>query len=214
MGENKVFLKGTLEGIQVHISPHADLEDIKLELGRKLDSSKSFFKDTKVNFIFTGREIKDEEKEELTEFIFQKVSLGHIDFNIPAEKEDIKMEAVTYSTEEGMAKFHRGTIRNGQRMDYEGNIIIMGDVNPGAEIVAGGNIIVLGHLRGMAHAGAYGDTKAVVIALCLQPTQLRIGNIITRSPEDEMEKPLYPEIAYIKGENLFIEPYTPGKLKF
>ena len=100
------------------------------------------------------------------------------------------------------------------KVDYKGNIVVMGDVNPGAEIVAAGNIIVLGHLRGMAHAGVNGDMDAVVIALRLQPTQLRIGNIITRSPEDEVEKPDYPEIAYIKGDNLIIEPYTPGKIKY
>ena len=94
-------------------------------------------------------------------------------------KEEVKMDAVTYSTDEGMTKFYKGTVRNGQRIDYQGNIIVMGDVNPGAEIVAGGNIIVLGNLRGMAHAGVSGDKRAIVMALCLQPTQLRIGNVIT-----------------------------------
>ncbi|NLJ65943.1 MAG: septum site-determining protein MinC [Clostridiales bacterium] len=214
MKENKVFLKGILGGLQVYIGPDAGLESIMKELGQKLDSSKSFFKDTEVNLVFTGRELNESERNELVGFISQKIHVGNVEFNIPIEKEEAKMDAATYSTDEGMTKFYKGTVRNGQRIDYQGNIIVMGDVNPGAEIVAGGNIIVLGNLRGMAHAGVSGDKRAIVIALCLQPTQLRIGNVITRSPEDETEKPHYPEIAYLKGNNLFIEPYLPGKIKY
>jgi septum site-determining protein MinC len=115
--------------------------------------------------------------------------------------------------EEGMTRFYRGTIRNGQRLTYEGNIVIIGDVNPGGEVVAGGNIIVFGALRGMAHAGASGNHKAIVTAFCLQPTQLRIGSIITRPPEGDAGKPSYPELAYIKDDNLIIEPYLPSRWK-
>lgn len=164
--------------------------------------------------MFTGKEFDEGERHELVGFISQRIHVGNVEFNIPTEKEEVKMDAVAYNPDEGMTKFIKGTVRNGQRIDYQGNVIIMGDVNPGAEIVAGGNIIVLGNLRGMAHAGVSGDKEAIVIALYLQPTQLRIGNIITRSPEDETEKPHYPEIAYVKGNNLFIEPYMPGKIKY
>ena len=213
MKEDRVFFKGILGGLQVHVEPHMDLNTLTNELKEKLDSSKDFFAGTDVNLVFTGREFSDDEKQDLIECISQQICIGNVDFYNPTEKEETKMDEAIYGTDEGMAWFFRGTVRNGQRIDYKGNIIVMGDVNPGAEIVAGGNIIVLGNLRGMAHAGAAGDMKAVVIALCLQPTQLRIGNIITRSPEGEMEKPHYPEIAYIKGDSLFIEPYTPGKRK-
>ena len=112
-----------------------------------------------------------------------------------------------------MTRFIKGTVRNGQRIEYRGNIVVMGDVNPGAEVVAGGNIIVLGNLRGMAHAGAYGDMMSIVMALKLQPTQLRIGSIITRPPEEDIDRTYYPEMALIRGENLFIEPYISGKIK-
>jgi len=219
MKENSIFFKGILGGLQVYIDPHMDLDVLKEKLKEKLESSKSFFKDTYVNIVFTGRDFKEKEKQDLRDFVAQHINIGKIDFHDPAEKEaeegeEEKTEKIICGTDEGMTKFYKGTVRNGQRIDYQGNIIVMGDVNPGAEIVAAGNIIVLGHLRGMAHAGVNGDMDAVVIALRLQPTQLRIGNIITRSPEDEVEKPDYPEIAYIKGDNLIIEPYTPGKIKY
>jgi len=215
MKENSIFFKGILGGLQVHVDPHMDLDILKEKLKEKLDASRKFFQDTYVNLVFTGRDFEEKEKQDIKDFVAQQINIGKVDFCNPVEKEDEeKKENFICGTDEGMTKFYKGTVRNGQRIDYEGNIIVMGDVNPGAEIVAAGNIIVLGHLRGMAHAGVNGDMEAVVIALRLQPTQLRIGNIITRSPEDEVEKPDYPEIAYIKGDNLFIEPYIPGKIKY
>jgi len=114
---------------------------------------------------------------------------------------------------QGVVAVVRGTVRSGQRVFYEGNIVIIGDVNPGGEVIAGGNILVLGTLRGVAHAGATGNQEAVVASYCLQPTQLRIAGFIARAPEGETEKPSYPEVAYIREEQLFIEPYLPGKGK-
>lgn len=216
MKENSIFFKGILGGLQVHVDPHMDLDILKEKLKEKLDASRKFFQDTYVNLVFTGRDFEEKEKQDIKDFVAQQINIGKVDFYNPVEKaaDEEKKEKFICGTDEGMTKFYKGTVRNGQRIDYEGNIIVMGDVNPGAEIVAAGNIIVLGSLRGMAHAGVNGDMEAVVIALRLQPTQLRIGNIITRSPEDEVEKPDYPEIAYIKGDNLFIEPYIPGKIKY
>ncbi|MEW6622598.1 MAG: septum site-determining protein MinC [Bacillota bacterium] len=97
------------------------------------------------------------------------------------------------------------TIRSGQSIQYPGHIVVLGDVNPGAEIVAGGNILVLGCLRGIAHAGAVGNEKAVVAAFRLEPTQLRIANHITRAPDGEKWAPRQPEVARIKNGVVVIE---------
>lgn len=99
------------------------------------------------------------------------------------------------------------TIRSGQSLHYSGHIVVMGDVNPGAEIVAGGNIVVMGYLRGVAHAGATGNEKAIVAAFRLMPTQLRIAGHITRAPDGESWEPVYPEIARIKNGVVVIERY-------
>jgi len=97
------------------------------------------------------------------------------------------------------------TIRSGQTVQYSGHIVILGDVNPGAEIIADGNIMVLGCLRGVAHAGALGNQLAVVAAFRLEPTQLRIANHITRAPDGEMWQPQQPEVARIKNGVVVIE---------
>lgn len=101
------------------------------------------------------------------------------------------------------------TIRSGQTIHYPGNIVILGDVNPGAEIVAGGNIVVMGHFRGVAHAGATGDESAIVTAFRLQPSQLRIANHFTRAPDNESGTPEQPEIARVKDGTVVIESYQP-----
>ncbi|MDD2433095.1 MAG: septum site-determining protein MinC [Clostridia bacterium] len=85
-------------------------------------------------------------------------------------------------------------MRSGQNITFDGHVLVFGDVNPGAEIIAAGFIMVFGSLRGIAHAGATGDEKAWVMASRLQPTQLRIANCITRAPAEE---PQGPEIAKI-----------------
>ncbi len=101
------------------------------------------------------------------------------------------------------------TLRSGQNLYYDGNVVIMGDINPGAEVVATGNIIVMGQMRGMVHAGSDGDETATVMAFRLQPTQLRIANHITRPPDGEVVETNMPEIARIKNGVVTIESY-PG----
>ncbi|MEW6066053.1 septum site-determining protein MinC [Desulforamulus profundi] len=100
------------------------------------------------------------------------------------------------------------TLRSGQSICHDGNVVVLGDVNPGAEVVASGNIIVMGSLRGVVHAGVKGDTNAIILAFRLRPTQLRIGNHITRPPEDESSDPDYPELARIKNGVVTIETFN------
>lgn len=100
----------------------------------------------------------------------------------------------------------RRTLRSGQSLRHPGSIAVIGDVNPGAEVIAGGNIVVWGKLRGTVHAGALGDEGAVVCALDLAPTQLRIGGHITRSPDDRRRKPR-PEMARVRDGQIVAEPW-------
>jgi septum site-determining protein MinC len=101
--------------------------------------------------------------------------------------------------------YHRGTLRGGQALAQVGNIVVVGDVNPGAELVASGDIVVFGALRGTAHAGAQGDAKARVIALELSPTQLRIATCIAAG-SDAARPVREPEEAFIDGDRIAIAP--------
>ncbi|MDD4801804.1 MAG: septum site-determining protein MinC [Syntrophomonas sp.] len=96
-------------------------------------------------------------------------------------------------------------LRSGQNIFSRGNVVILGDINPGAEVIAGGNILVMGALKGMAHAGALGDEKSVVAAFRLNPIQLRIANHITRPPDGDKIAVNSPELARIKAGKVVIE---------
>lgn len=104
----------------------------------------------------------------------------------------------------------RRTVRSGQRIAFDGNVVILGDVNPGAEIIASGDIVVVGTMRGLAHAGAKGSPGAVVAALALQPTQLRIGPQLGRPPAGGQRslgpgRPLPLEVARLDGGRIVVE---------
>ena len=100
----------------------------------------------------------------------------------------------------------RRTLRSGQQLRHPGSITVIGDVNPGAEIVAGGDIVVWGKLRGTVHAGAAGNETAVVCALVLAPTQLRIAQYFARSPEGRRRKPT-PEVARVREGKIVAESW-------
>ena len=98
------------------------------------------------------------------------------------------------------------TLRSGYRIEYPGHVVVIGDVNPGAEIVAGGDVVVWGRLRGVVHAGADGDEKASVCALDLSPTQLRIAGQIALAPQ-RRGKP-QPEVAYLENGRVVAESWN------
>ncbi len=94
------------------------------------------------------------------------------------------------------------TIRSGVEIRHEGTVVIRGDVNPGGAVVADGDILVWGRLRGIVHAGARGNNEAIIMALEMEPTQIRIGDYVARSPESPPE--FYPEVAYVSPEGIRI----------
>jgi septum site-determining protein MinC len=106
--------------------------------------------------------------------------------------------------------YHRGTLRGGQTLHNLGNIVVIGDVNPGAELIASGDILVFGSLRGVAHAGAQGDSSARVVALELAPTQLRIATMIAASDADPVKPG--PQHAYVLGDRIAIVPHAAADL--
>lgn len=217
MTSKAVVFKGTRGGLNIFIDPLANWSDIKEAVLLKLTAGRPFFDGVAVNLTFIGREFSESEQQALTTLTASYIQTGTIEFNkntdtqqsVPTEDQFESFDGI----EEGMTRFVKGTVRNGQRISYEGNVVVIGDVNPGGEIIAGGNILILGTLRGLAHAGADGNQEAIVVAYCLQPTQLRVAGIITRAPEGESTRPSYPEIVYIKNGTLMIEPYLRGKGK-
>lgn len=107
------------------------------------------------------------------------------------------------------------SLRSGQKINYDGNVVVLGDVNPGAEIVTTGSIVVMGVLRGIAHAGASGDSSATITAYAIRPTQLRIADLIGIAPADDARKPttIWPEVARISDGHIVIDHCFTNRMK-
>lgn len=133
--------------------------------------------------------------------------LSEGEFQITANKRISELVATEF-IKEHHAKFHKGNLRSGMVLEYDGSIILLGDVNPGAQVRATGNIIVLGALKGVAHAGAQGERDAYVFALNLAPVQLRIADIITRFPDNGNSKSnINPEYAYVEDGTVYVSAF-------
>lgn len=129
----------------------------------------------------------------------------------PSDRDGMAKEAAKQLSQQIAAEdpglFYKGNLRSGQVLESDKSIILLGDVKPGANVISGGNIIVLGSLRGNAFAGADGRKNAFIVALDMQPVQIRIDDFIARSPDEpEKEKDRQAKIAFLEGENIYIEP--------
>ena len=122
-------------------------------------------------------------------------------------KREVRETAFSTELQGSEAIFLRQTLRSGNSIRFPGHVIVLGDVNPGAEIVAGGSVIVWGHLRGTVHAGALGARNTIVCAMDLSPMQLRIAGYAATSPS-RRGKP-QPEMAFLREGQLVAEPWNP-----
>ncbi len=122
----------------------------------------------------------------------------------PRPERIVKSAASVHPDGEAALFVHK-TLRSGMRISYQGNVIVIGDVNPGAEIIASGSVIVWGRLRGVVHAGAEGNEKAIVGALDLHPMQLRIASIVSVTPERRGKT--LPELAHIENGQVVADPW-------
>lgn len=201
-----VTIKGSKDGITAYIN-YGEYEDIKEELLRKIEHSKSFFSGCNMLIV-------DQAKLSSTCYTDLEKNLKD-SFGIITtfQSKDIteKSEKVFTGIYEGRTKFVKNSIRSGQRVYYNGNVVVIGDVNSGGEIIAAGNVVIMGVLRGTVHAGCTGNIRAFVSAYIMQPAILRIADIIVRAPDEIYEKPRTPEIALIRDNTIIVEPYLPNK---
>jgi probable septum site-determining protein minC len=180
--------------IVIKLNESATQEQIVEGLKKKLTELKKLYKDEKTPIRVTGKILKNKEIDEIQELIKSKIDV-EIEFDSPKGlglsniKKTFEKEIATSET-----KFHRGSLRSGQRLETEGSLVILGDVNSGAEVIASDNIVVLGALRGLAHAGAKGNKQAIIAAGLFDAVQVRIANVVKEINRDE--EPLHKQ-AYI-----------------
>lgn len=202
-----VTIKGSKDGLIAYVNSK-DYDSVKNELMEKIKASGGFFTGCKLSIIDKDTIISEERYGELKGILKELYNIDlKYDFNGFEEKKDRMFKNIY----EGRTKFIKNTIRSGQKIAYNGNIVVIGDVNSGAELIASGNIVVLGVLRGIAHAGSSGNKKAFIASYIMQPSILRIADTIVRAPDGNYEKPSTPEIALVKDDTIIVEPYLPNK---
>lgn len=208
MVKDGIIIKGNKDGLNVVIDMNKfrDFDEMLEEFFNKLSVGKRFYRGATLKITTQLKELSERDLIKLKDILFEEFLIKDCIFE---DKEEAKLKIFS-GIYEGRTKFYRKTIRSGQVIKYGGNVVIIGDVNPGSEIYAAGNIIVLGNLKGNVHAGNTGNTKAIISAFSLQPKILQIANVMTRAPEDD-EKTFYPEVARIKDDTIIVEPYLPNK---
>jgi len=215
MSEDIVKIKGTSLGLQLSFAPEASFEAVRENLKAKLESGTTFF--LRGTLVLIPRDVfMGSERDELQRLFhdYGLICRTQKPESKPEEKREIKPaaqpEPVQPSSQpeelkpQEMVVINK-TLRGGQEIRTKSSVLVCGNVNPGAQIIAGGSIDIRGTCRGLVHAGAYGDSTAFIIADHLMPTQIRIANLIARSP-DEMEKNDRAERASIKDGQIVIEP--------
>ena len=216
MSEGKIKIKGENDGLMLGFPVDMPFSEIMEELGQKLESGAGFFLRGTLVRVPRDRFAKEElaQMQELFRthgLICRLAKLEPAVSPAPA-REKVKKHVAEVSQETAVEtqELQRmlvidKTLRGGQAVETEGSVIVFGNVNPGAQITAGGSVDVRGTCRGVVHAGAAGDSTAFIIADHLMPTQIRIANYVARSP-DEPEYSGKAERAYVKDGQIVIEP--------
>ncbi|WP_368246273.1 septum site-determining protein MinC [Clostridium paraputrificum] len=212
MGNDRIIIKGNKEGLNaiINIDKFGNFEEMLDALIEKLSKGKKFYKGSTLCITTKLSSLTEKDVESLKVVLFEEIGIKDIVFEDKDIKDKESESKIFNGVYEGRTKFIRKTVRGGQCVDFQGNIVIVGDVNSGAEVYAGGNIIVLGSIKGNVYAGVGGNRKAIIAAFALQPEILKIGDIITISPDD-FEKPKYPEVAKVKDDVIIVEPYLTNK---
>jgi septum site-determining protein MinC len=221
-----ITIKGKSGGVlEIAMQPLASYADIRLSVSEKLAKNKDFFTGTDVKVRFSGKVLSAAQKKELRRILFMDYDIKNVTFldeepegleevgavtsnEAPAESPN-RVSLVSKDYFNAKSVFVSHTLRSGQRVECEGDIVVLGDVNDGAEVIAGGSIAVMGALRGLAHAGATGRSDVVVAANILGPKQLRISGKIAAFPSDRPGD--MPEVAEYKDGSIVIRRLKPSK---
>jgi len=213
------------EQIEISVNPSCKFSDAVDTLKIRMDKMRTFFGGIYPQCNFIGREFSNEQKDIICTLLMDEFNIERVLFseNKAAEKREIKQavlekpspkpekrDAPIPEKAKGSASadyynansiFIKNTVRSGQRIECEGDIVVVGDVNPGAELIAGGNIAVMGTLRGLTHAGATGRTDVTISAFKLKPKQLRINTKISIFPDEDSG---FPEYAMLVNDKIVI----------
>ena len=209
-----VAIKGTKNGLTLVLDENEEWDALKEMVGKKFSDSAKFLGTAKTALAFEGRKLSEEQKEELIKIITENTELEIVCLIDPSDEAnkvfkdavDKKIADITSAN----VRIYKGNLRSGQCIEAETGVVVLGDINPGASVTSKGSVIVLGTLRGTVWAGTGGNRDAFVIATDMMPVQIRIGEIIARSPDRAEQTGIREtKVAYIdENGDICISPMT------
>lgn len=214
--KSPVIIKSFPDGISIILDDKLPFPQLLEEVKKKFRESSKFFKAAKIVLAFEGRDLTDEEEKQMVIAIDENTDLFIMCvLERDEKKNEMFLKAANQYLNDGQGQggqFYKGTLKSGQTLETDSSIIVLGDINPGAQVISKGNIVVLGTLYGKAYAGGNGNSENFISALVMQPTQLRIGDYILEcdgsKPSKWLRQRAVPKIAYAKDETIQIEPIT------
>lgn len=211
-----VVIKGTKSGIIVVLDKNLPFEELEQCVAKKFNESAEFLGNTQVAVSFEGRKCTDEEEIRLMNCITENSHLNVVCIVDNDEKREAyfnqALNEKLMALDSNTGSFYKGNLRSGQLLEFQTSIVILGDVNAGAQVISTGNVVILGSLKGNVYAGASGNENAFVVALKMNPTQIRISDTIARAPDQNKNNDEGTKIAYLENGNIYIEPLTRNTL--
>jgi len=213
--DNSVIFKGGKNGIIILLDEATDFAQISETLRKKIRGASSFFADAATTISFKGKAISESQLLSLIEIINAETDLSitfveDLTGKLEAHPSTPKPAAADVSPVSLGTYVHKTGLRSGQAIRHNGCVTVLGDINAGAEVVATGSVTVFGAIRGMVHAGSGGDRDVFVCALSLLPVQLRIDDIITYIPKENMQNKskIDPVYAFVRDDEIYVSPIT------
>ena len=216
--KNAVIIKSFQNGLSIFLDDEIPFSKLIEEIAFKFREAAHFFKDASMVVSFEGRELSDLEERQIVDTITANSSLNVVCImgkNEETNKNYVKaLQKLSYHQQvmENAGQFYKGTLKDGQTLETENSVIVLGDVYPGAGIISNKDIIILGGLYGQAYAGGSGDEGHFVVALEMSPEKLKIGDFKYKTSEKQSRwsiKPkIQPKIAFVRDQRVIIEPIT------
>ena len=216
--KNSVILKSFSSGISVIMDDTIPYEELLAEVARKFQEADGFFRNAAVAVSLEGRSLTEKQEREILDVITQNSRLNVLCLMGRDEEKNIKFLGIqnnlSFRKDENCGQFYRGTLKDGQSIETEHSIVILGDVLEGCSVYSAKDIIILGNLAGEAYAGAGGSNNHFIVALEMNTDALRIGDLSYQAPPPQRgfrwrQKPKsVPKIAYIQNGAIMTEPIT------
>lgn len=209
MSNNGVQIKGIKDGLEIIFNDEKySYDKLVVELIDKMKGNLRFFRGSSIKLVIDFDKIDKDILADVKKFFEDDIEVKNL---ILEDKNNYYSENSTFFSgiDEGKTKFIYKTVRSGQKIFFNGNIVVIGDINSGAEVIATGNVVVLGELKGRVQAGFNGNDQTIIAAFRLSPEILQISDTVVTSPEGD--KPKYPEVARLKNGCIEVEPYSINK---